>query len=225
MKKNILFLATLSIFLLVFEILFFLLGDNSTRTTSLWISYGFIHFSYLIFVLSVFVNKGGPGDNGYDVSTVYVTWKYFVLEFIVGLIFIWINSESIGWALTVQLLLAAISIVIWFVNLMANEHTDNSLRVQEKEFAYIQTCSLKLKMISNNLSDIDAKKFVEKCYDAVCSSPSRSNANLAMIEKVILDSIDELEEAVYTNNIDLIKDKSNKILRLIAERNLKLKFK
>ena len=224
MKKNILLISIFSMFLIVFNLLFFLLGDNSIRNLSLWISYGFIHFSYIIFLLSIFINRKGDGDNAYDAPTIYVTWKYFIVELFVGLIFIWINLEGIGWALTIQLLIAAVSIVMWLIHLMANEHTADSIQIQKKEILFIKESSERLKLLSYKTQDRELTRRIEKCYDIVNSSPIHSSINVNHLEKNISNSISELADAIDDKNLELAGRLIEQITCLVQERNLKLKM-
>lgn len=203
--------------------MFFLFGNIENNHNSSWISYGFIHFSYMIFVLSIFTNKKSSGRNGYEASTVFITWKYFVIELIVGVVFIFLNLEGIAIALCSQLIIAAIFIILWLSNLLANEHTADSMAKQEQEISYIKNCSYKLRLLSQNSFDLSTRKIIDKCYDAVSSSPSKSNINVYDIEVNILNTISELENAVFTDNKESIKTISTKILKMVAERNIKLK--
>lgn len=223
MKKNFLLFTILSLFLIIFNLLFFLFGNIENNHNSSWISYGFIHFSYMIFVLSIFTNKKSSGRNGYEASTVFITWKYFVIELIVGVVFIFLNLEGIAIALCSQLIIAAIFIILWLSNLLANEHTADSMAKQEQEISYIKNCSYKLRLLSQNSFDLSTRKIIDKCYDAVSSSPSKSNINVYDIEVNILNTISELENAVFTDNKESIKTISTKILKMVAERNIKLK--
>ena len=177
----------------------------------------------MIFVLSIFTNKKSSGRNGYNASTIFITWKYFVIELIVGVVFIFLNLEGIAIALCSQLIIAAIFIILWLSNLLANEHTADSMAKQEQEISYIKNCSYKLRLLSQNSFDLSTRKIIDKCYDAVSSSPSKSNINVYDIEVNILNTISELENAVFTDNKESIKTISTKILKMVAERNIKLK--
>lgn len=217
------YLSLFSLFLIVFNFLFFLLGDDSVRNASLWISYGFIHFSYVIFVLSIFMTKKSSGENAYGAPTVYITWKYFVIEFFVGLLFIWINFDGIWLALSTQILLAACAITMWMIHLLANEYTGNSLRVQQHEISYIREYSGRLKFLIPLISDVRVAKEVEKCYELLNASPTHTNLQVSAIEKDIANRISQLEEAVEEKNFVEVSEISKQINRCILERNLKLK--
>lgn len=49
-RVNILWLLLDSLFLIAFNVLFFMFVDY--RTDSVWVSYGFIHFSYILMLLT-----------------------------------------------------------------------------------------------------------------------------------------------------------------------------
>ncbi len=225
MTNNKLLYILLSIFLIVFNVLFFTLGDNESRNASLWISYGFIHFAYLIFVLSIFAIKKSPGQNAYDAPTTYVTWKYFTTELIVGIVFIWLNFDGYALALTVQLIIAGIFIAIWIAHLMANVHTAESMIRQKQELSYLRDCSSRLKGVMNEVtSDQQLYRKVEQCYEELSSSPTHSNASVSAIERNISDTIKDLEDAVYNNNLQYVYDLINQIMQSIKERNRTIKI-
>lgn len=225
MSNNRLLYIILSLFLIVFNVLFFTLGDNESRNVSLWLSYGFIHFAYLIFVLSIFVIKKSPGQNAYDASTTYVTWKYFTIEFVVGLLFIWLNFEGYALALSVQIIIAGVAIALWIAHLMANAHTAESMIKQKQEINYLRDCTSRLKGVMNEVtSDRQLYRKVEQCYEELSSSPTHSNATVSVIERNISDTIKDLEDAIYSGNTRCIDDLTSQIMRSIRERNRTLKI-
>ena len=175
-------------------------------------------------MLSIFINRKEDGDNAYDAPTIYVTWKYFIVELFVGLIFIWINLEGIGLALTIQLLIAAVSIVMWLIHLMANEHTADSIQIQKKEILFIKESSERLKLLSYKTQDRELTRRIEKCYDIVNSSPIHSSINVNHLEKNISNSISELADAIDDKNLELAGRLIEQITCLVQERNLKLKM-
>lgn len=225
MSNNRLLYILLSIFLVVFNVLFFTLGDNECRNASLWISYGFIHFAYLLFVLSIFTIKKSPGQNAYDAPTAYVTWKYFTIEFFVGLLFIWFNFEGYALALTVQLIIAGVSIAIWITHLMANVHTAESMIRQKHELFYLRDCASRLKGVMQEVtSNRQLYRKIEQCYEEISSSPTHSNASVSVIERNISDTIKDLEDAIYSGNTQYIDELTSQIMRSIRERNRTLKI-
>jgi len=74
-----------------------------------------------------------------------------------------------------------------------------------------------------NINDKEAKKKVERVYDAVYSSPIKSHPNLTDLESRILQSINELEQTISTGNKEHIISAANFLLSSINERNNLLK--
>lgn len=220
MSRNGLLYILLSLFLIVFNVLFFTLGDNESRNTSLWISYGFIHFAYLIFILSILAVKKSPGKNAYDAPTAYITWKYFIIELVVGLLFIWFNFDGYGFALTVQLIIAGVAIAIWITHLMANVHTASSMIKQKQELQYLRDCSSRLKnLMQETQSDKQLHRKIEQCHDEIASSPTHSIEQVIVIENHISDTIIELEDAIFAKDSQLADTLISQIMRSIRERN------
>lgn len=219
MKKIGLFAALFAVFLVLFNLLFFLLGDNEGRNVSVWISYGFIHFSYLWFFASMFIVRSSKGQNGYDVSTIIPIWRYFILELIVGIIFIWINAENIFWPITIQSLLAAFYIIGWIIDLLANEHTSDELQKQENRKMYILKASNKLRSIKNQLGNSNQRRMIERCYDAIITSPLSVSETLNPHERKVLDKIEDIELAIGNNEMENMDSHARELMILIKDRN------
>ena len=126
--KRIIILWTLlnSLFLIVFNLLFFLLGNVESFTTSVWISYGFIHFAYFVLLFTPLLVRKSEVDTDYRRPLYLITGTYFLIEFIVGITFILIAPEKVKLTLIVQVILAAVFLGFLLTHLIANEYTANS---------------------------------------------------------------------------------------------------
>ena len=127
-------------------------------------------------------------------------------------------------ALTIQILIAAVSIVMWLIHLMANEHTADSIQTQKKEILFIKESSERLKSLSYKTHDKELARRIEKCYDIVNSSPTHTSLNVNHLEKNISNSIAELADAIDDKNLELAGRLVEQIICLVQERNLKLKM-
>lgn len=193
-RKAILWMLLDLIFLVVFNIVFFVVGGGE-RHASVWISYAFIHFAYIMAVATPYITKNSKqAVFGYSVYA--VSSLYFILEFVIGVIFILVNPESFKPALVVQLILAAIYLALLIIFLLANEKTDEALNKEENENSYIKSCSSRIKTLIGKLNDSACDKTLEKLYDLVHSSPSRSSASVAQIEQLSTTLLSQLETAV-----------------------------
>jgi hypothetical protein len=223
MKKiNVLWTILNLIFLVIFNALFFVLGGVE-HNVSVWMSYGFIHFAYLMLLLTPKLIRKGKSAAVFGFSLYSISAVYFLMEFVAGIIFILVKPETFGTALLVQLCLAGLYGIILVANMISNEYTADAEEKRQYQIAYVKDASAKLKRLLEHISDKETKKKVERVYDAIYSSPVKSHPNLAQMEIQILQSINELESAVATGTKDDIMSLANSLLSSINERNNLLK--
>ena len=217
-KVNILWTILNLIFLVVFNVLFFVLGGTE-HNTSVWTSYGFIHFAYLMLLLTPLLVRDGKSRAMFSYSINSISTVYFMLQFVTGVIFILVAPESNKAALSVQLCLAALFCALLVGHLIANEHTAAAEEKRQPQIAYIKNASAKLRFLLENISDKETKKIVERVYDALYSSPVKSHPDLIQIENRIIQSINELEREVASGRKNDIKSIAESLLLYIHERN------
>lgn len=209
------------VFPVIFNIVFFLVAGTE-HPASVWIAYGFIHFAYLmvLFVPSLAgksCNAATFGFSLYSVSTIY-----FLTEFVVGLIFIFIGSDSYKPSLIVQVIVAGAYVALLSANLIANEHTADSITRHNTEVAYIKDTASRIKLLIGRSSDKKANKELEKTYDLLHSSPTRSSNTVKVLEAEIKNKVTELEKAVAGDEIASIITITNEIIMVTEERNRRL---
>ncbi len=102
--------------LVAFNLIFFGLSGFK-HPASVWISYGFIHFAYLLMmVTSSFVDDESE-SNGFVIGI------YFIIEFIVGLIFIFIRSGSYKVSFVIQIIIFGLYAIILLTKRMVQERS------------------------------------------------------------------------------------------------------
>ena len=223
MKKiNILWIILNLIFLIIFNVLFFALGGKE-HNTSVWMSYGFIHFAYFMMLLTPLLVREGKSSTvfGYALNSISAT--YFFIQLFTGIIFILVAPEGINTALSVQLCIAGLYGIILVSNMIANERTAEAEEIRQPQIAYVKEASAKLKSLLDQISDKETKQKVERAYDAMYSSPVKSHPDLANTERQILQSIKELEREVSAGNKEDAISIANSLLLSINERNSQLK--
>lgn len=222
-KNNILRILLELVFVVIFNIIFFLFGGMN-REISVWISYAFIMLSYLMVILTQFMIKPGKssvlGLSIYSIST-----TYFIAEFVVGLIFVFMNSKSWKIPFTIQLVLYGIYLILLISTLMANENTINNMEHQTVEVQYIKNVSSKIKPLVGKLDEKVANKKIEHLYDIIHTSPSHSDLSVKAIENSIVGLVDMLQKAVLDKKLDEIYSIADKIEKNVEERNSILKAK
>ena len=222
-QKNILWIILDLIFLIIFNAIFFVIGGVDHKL-SVWISYGVVHFAYFMLLLTPTLTRKGKSSAVFGFSIYTISSCYFLLELIVGVVFILVSPESYKAALLVQLCIAGIYGIALIANMIANEHTAADEEKRQHQIEYVKRASADLKNILESVSDKEAKKKVEKVYDAVDSSPVKSYPNLAQTESQILISINDLRTAVSNDDKDKIISLADLLLITVNERNRQLKL-
>lgn len=222
-KKSILWIILDLIFLVVFNTVFFVIGGLE-HPTSVWISYGFIHFSYLMVLITPVLTGKSSSAAVFGFSLYSISSGYFLIEFVVGLVFIVLRSESLKVALVVQIIVAAIYGVLLLSHLIANENTASSVKKREDEVAYMKTAAARVKGLMGKVKDKKARKEIERAYDMLHSSPTKTSPTVRYLESEITEQIGALEDAVQSENIDKIIKAANGIVSNAEERNAKLRL-
>jgi hypothetical protein len=109
--------------------------------------------------------------------------------------------------------------------MIANRHTADAENDRQHQIASVKNASTKLKGMLDRISDKEAKKNVERVYDAVYSSPIKSHPSFIQMENRIIQYINELEDAVSAGNKENIISLANTLLLAINERNMQLQAK
>lgn len=211
------------IFLVVFNIVFFVIGGTE-HPLSVWISYGFIHFSYLMILATPYLVRKSSSGAIFGFSIYSISTAYFFVEFFIGLIFIFVGSESYKASLIVQVIIAGAYAAMLISNLLANEYTADNIERHENEVAFIKNVSSRIKILMGKVSDKKANKEIEKAYDILHSSPTRSIASVKLLEEDIKNKVTDLENAVASNDIAKIITIVGEIVAKTEERNRMLKL-
>jgi len=211
-----------SIFLIVFNLLFFVLGGFG-QPASAWISYAFIHFAYFMLLLTPRLIRAGKREAVFGFSLYLISATYFLLELFIGSIFILVAPEDFKIAFALQLCLAGLFGIMLVLHMIANEWTADAEEKRQPQIAYIKNASLTVKSLLDRVNDKEAKKKVERVYDALSTSPVKSHPDISSLEERIQSSIHALEDAVFSENKGNILVVASSLEAAINERNSKLK--
>ena len=211
------------VFLIVFNIVFFVMG-GAQHTASVWISYGFIHFAYIMLVITSFLIRKNSSAAVFGFSLYSISSAYFMAAFIVGVIFIAAHPENYKWSLIVQVVIAGFYAIMLISNMIANEHTADSIERHEMELQYVKESSTMLKGIMEMASDKTLKKKIEKAYDLLHSSQVKSSGAVRDYEVTVMDLIEVLEQNVARNDVVAANTTLDKIMKNANERNRRLRY-
>ena len=221
-KEHILWTILNTIFLVAFNVFFFTLRGTENEL-SVWISYFFIHFAYLMILLTPHIVRKGKSQAVFGFSIYYVSTIYFIIEFLAGIIFILIASESPVVAMLVQLSFALLYSIILVSLLIANERTAEAEEKRKPQIDFIKTTSAKLKGLLDEIKDKETRKKVEQVYDLIYSSPVKTHPELEELETSIIEMVTDLEKKTFSDNKEGIITIANSLTAKINERNRLLK--
>jgi len=221
-KTSVLWIVLNSIFLIIFNAVFFIAGGTG-HSISVWISYAFIHFAYLMLLATPKLVRSGKSAAVLGITLSSISAAYFLVAFITGIVFILWAPDGWRVALLVQLCVAGLYGILLISNMIANEYTADAEEKRKSQIEYVKTASAKMKSILDMTNDKESKKKVEKIYDALYSSPVKSHPGVEEIERKILLMIDELGSAVMAKNQQSIAVFTDSLQTAINERNSRLK--
>ncbi len=208
-----------SIFLIVFNIVFFLTAGGK-RLASVWIAYGFIHAAYAMLLLAPELSRKCNGSSVFGYSVITFSTYYFIIEFVVGVIIILAKPEAYKASFIIQFIIAGIYAALLLSVFLAGERqSTESVEEREAEIKFIKTQASRLHALIDQLPDRQIKKELEKTYDLLDSSPIKTDASVRSIEQQIKEGIGLLEKAVHGFEKDEILRLTNRIQSLINERN------
>lgn len=222
-RENMLWLLLDSVFLLVFNIFFFVLGGTE-HETSVWISYGFIHFSYIMLLLTPFFIRKSANALILGYPLYLISSVYLLVTLIAGMGFTYANQESYKGSLIVHVLITGIYAILLLFHMLANEVTVVSIGHQEGDSEFIHKASLRLGAIVKIIDDVELRKSVENLYDVFHVSPIKSSEAVFHYESVALSLIDDLEDDIRINAATNAATILRNIEQNIEERNRRLKI-
>ena len=217
-KKSILWILLDSIFVIVFNVIFFfIIGPDHNGTA--WVSYAFIMLAYILLVFTPVMIHQSESKAIFGFSLYSVGAFYFLVELIVGTVFILVSDVPFKVALLVHIILFAIYAVILISNIIANAKTAEVEVTRKQDLQYVKEASTRLRGIMDGISDKRLKKQVEKAYDIIYASPTGTNMQAKDTEYQILQMIRQTETAVSVQDNNQIADLSERIINLANERN------
>lgn len=222
-KKSVLLTILGLIFLAAFNCAFFLVGSTA-RETSAWIAYGFIHFAYVMLLITPCMIRKSTRSDIFAYTLCSISTVHFILQLVVGILFMLMNTDVFRAALLTHIILTAVYSFVLVTNLLANEHTADHIQHQEAESAYIKTAASRVYRLMNKLDSTKANKEIEKAYDLLHSSPIKSTPSVSIIEKDIIHQISRLEDAVSSRNDMTTIIVARELIAMAEERNRVLKL-
>lgn len=217
-KKAILSFGASSIFIIIFNALFFIIG-GADHPASVWFAYAMIHFAYLMMVATPYFTTKSKVTAEISLPLIGLSAFYLLAELAIGLIFMVLRPESLTAELVIQILATGIYLAILLVLMYSNEHTVEAVQEREAEAAYLKHSASRVKLLMGKSTDAAANKAVERVYDLIHAAPTKSTDSAKDLEQQILDLIRHLEAAVYANDAEKTCAVAKQITAYVDERN------
>lgn len=223
-KKNILTIILDTVFIIAFNILFFV-NKGTNHVAAVWICYGFLHFAYLMFLLTPVIEAKGKTAYLSRLTTYSISFLYFIIELVLTVI-IFFNDRIVGTKLiiSIQTIITAIYIIVLVTNLLANDATSKKQLRHDIENDFIKSISAKAKYIESITTNPNLKNRINNMYYTIHSSPIISCGEVAAYETKIIELLEDLETLVGQDEI-AATEKITEIERFVNKRNLVLKTK
>lgn len=212
------------IFLILFNAGFFLLAGGDGHPASVWISYGFIHVAYILFLVTAFFPQKGKSADVYHFSLCFISGIYFVIELIVGMIFIFMHPTGWKIPLLLQIAMLAACAALLLSNMLANTATAEREAQIQNDLVFVRTAAARLEGIMDDISDAQGRKLVESAYDAARNCQVKSLPVVAALEEEMLRQIDAIGQAAYNGSMGQLRQEVELFRRMAADRERQLRI-
>lgn len=221
MKNKITFIIICSVFVVVFNISFFLLKGNEVYAAT-WISYGFIHLAYIGVLITRFLDEKHEAAD-LVLSSYLVSIVYFVVELIIGIVFIIVNPIGFKVALIIQMILLGSYLILLLSNVITNSKISASLENTKYDRDYIKGVSSVIEAIKLTLNDAQAMKSLNCLYDVIHSSQMKSSHDAMIIETEIEERMKKLERNISAMSVEEQRSELKSLIDLANKRNIIVK--
>lgn len=222
MKKGLLFTLLDLLFLIVFNVIFFTVIGTSA-VASIWISYGFIHFAYIMVLLTPLFTKKKTDASLFGMSILTVSAIYFLIELVFDGVLIFTGFLTALPVFLINLVSTGIYLAILISSVLVTDSISMNAERHQMEKLYIKNSSNDLLLIMAMIDDKNLLKRIETAYDIISSSPAISNSKAHNIEKEIEQKIGFLKVEISNDNVLEVEKLINQIIKLAKQRNIVLK--
>lgn len=218
MKNNTIKIIIALIFLVLFNILYFVLGGINQSAVH-WLSYGFIHVSYLLLLSTPLLCPHCDGQTVLIASLYLRALQYFFTELVVGIAIILLGLQDIALPLIVQSVLLALFLILQLMGVLANRATSKSLDHQRVGSQLISGLTQQVRQAMREINDPKIKGKVETCYNALLACSVESIEQAKEAEDNLKDAVHDLCVAVDAADNDSIEKCAKKVTSAIQRRN------
>ena len=220
-KRNILTIILDSVFVIAFNVLFFVNGGTQ-HVSSVWTCYGFLHFAYLMVLITPVIEAKGKTAYLSKLTTYTISLMYFFIELIVSIAVFTSEINKLKLIISAQTIITAIYIFLLMSNLLTNDSIARKQERHDLENDFIKTISSKAKFIESITTDPKLKNRINNLYYSIHSSPIRTSTEVIAYETKITELLEDLESLVGRDTVTA-SEKIIEIEQMLSKRNFILK--
>lgn len=192
-KVQIRWIALCTPLIILFNILFFLLGGNQPLA-SVWISYAFIHIALVLMIAAPFITINGKSVHLYRDTTILISSVYFLIQFAVGILLILFKPDPWTLPFAIQLVLLVVSFMALMFNQFANIHSA-SVEDRKKDTQKVFKSAMNaLTQAAINAEEKD-KGYINAILTDLRTSPLTASESLTGLENNILSESIAMQQA------------------------------
>lgn len=211
-----------AVLLAIFNVSFFTI-TKAECTVSMWISYAFIHFAFLMFFLSPLFVRGSKNSRHVATESVsLITAVYFVVTLAVGVFFL-LNPLLVLFQYSVEVIVTGIYLIVLLVTIVLN----NNIAKNEKEIAedkqFLSNVFVKTEFLKSKLSEKEAAEQLEKLQEESRYAQVKSSPSVKDMEGQVLSILDDISCNIENISSNDAVSKISKCRDLLKQRNLMLK--
>ena len=193
--------------------------------TSFWISWAFIHISFVILVCILVLSVPQQKKIIFGMSESAITIYYFIIELVAGLVLMFQFAFFPVASFVIQMVILAAFAVLFLATKFMNQDINSKEQVRAVELYQFKYILEEMKAVLRQV-DYSApyKQLIEHAYDSMAASQVKSSEEAALIEGEIRELIKQLQQAVSTSDEVAILQLCKQMETAIAERNSKLRL-
>ena len=218
MKKKVLLLILESLFLIIFNVMFFLLNGHVGAHASRWISYAGIHISYVMMIVTPILLKHSKTDMAFGLPISSVSAAYFAAEFLLGLIFVLFNPTGWKACFLIQLILLAIYALFLLVLLIADASAREKEAKRLQLGKFVGEAKDELNLIMRKTRNSEIISLLDDLKTKLEATPLETSSEALPIEDEIIKQIKRIKVSAEMKDAERVAQDVDTAKDLIDKR-------
>ncbi len=230
MKKNFFYyFCCWFIVFIAFNVLSFVIPDsgNSNKfSTSFWIGYSFMIFSFLLQFLCSFLYFRSKNNTikFLNLSIVKISLMALILSFAISVVIMYVPSIPAWASILIEFFLSLFFVVILFASNMAKEKIISVDEEINENTVFIKSLTMQSKNLYLTAKSKECKDYTKEVYDAFHYSEPLSNDSVLENESKIKKKFEEFSNLIENDLKEKSRECSRELISLIEVRNNQLRF-